>query len=354
MLTRLLIGGAAGLLCGALLGYLGKCRGGPCPLTGNPYSGAAVGVVFGVLVALALEGASSMRQAEAAGQLPVIKGEQQFRSTVMDAGKPVLVEFFGKWCAFCGKLEARLAELARQYGDRMEFVKVDVDRNADLAHRYGISEIPVVILFVDGQETHRWVGLRDPDEYRRVLDEVQPAPRKESPMTQRTGSVMMKGKPVALEGNAVNVGDAAPDFVAVDTDMKEVRLSDYRGKVVLLLSVPSLDTSVCSLETRKFNESASRLGGDVVILTVSMDLPFAQKRWCGAEGVKAVKTLSDYRDASFGLAYGVLMKDLRLLARAVFVVGRDGKITYKQLVSEVSSEPDYDTALRAVGKAAGA
>ncbi len=172
-------------------------------------------------------------------------------------------------------------------------------------------------------------------------------------MADKAGSVTMKGAPLSLAGGDVNVGDQAPDFSAVDTDLKEVKLSDYRGKVVLLVSVPSLDTSVCSVETRKFNAAASKLG-DAVILTLSMDLPFAQKRWCGAEGVDAVKTLSDHRDASFGRAYGVLISPLRLLARAVFVVDRDGKVSYKQLVGEVTDEPDYAAALQAVAKAAGA
>ncbi|MCJ7543490.1 MAG: thiol peroxidase [Phycisphaerae bacterium] len=170
-------------------------------------------------------------------------------------------------------------------------------------------------------------------------------------MTQLAASVTMKGKPVTLVGRQVNVGDAAPDFVAVDTDLKPVSLGDYRGKVVLLLSVPSLDTPVCSRETHRFNEAAAALGRDVVILTISMDLPFAQKRWCGAEGITAVRTLSDHREAAFGRAYGVLIGDLRLLARAVFVVGRDGTLRYKELVGEVSSEPDYDAALRAVAEA---
>ena len=236
MWIRILIGGGAGLLIGALLGTLGKCRAGTCPLTGSPYTGALFGAILGAAIAMSLH------------------------------SQP-------------------------------------------------------------------------------------PQKAKESPMTQPTPTVTMKGKPVSLTSQAVNVGDQAPDFVAVDTDLKEVHLSDYRGKVVLLLSVPSLDTSVCSLETRRFNEAATGLGNDVAVLVVSMDLPFAQKRWCGAEGVKAVRTLSDHRQASFGQGYGVLIGDLRLLARAVFVVGRDGKVRYKQLVGEVSSEPDYDAALEAVGEA---
>jgi thiol peroxidase len=111
--------------------------------------------------------------------------------------------------------------------------------------------------------------------------------------------------------------------------------------------VPSLDTSVCDLETRKFNEKAAQLGSDVVVLTISMDLPFAQTRWCGAAGIKNVQTLSDYRDASFGNAYGVLIKDLRLLARAVFVVDKKGVVRYLQIVPEIATEPDYDAVLKA-------
>jgi len=175
-----------------------------------------------------------------------------------------------------------------------------------------------------------------------------PASDKEDSMKERAGLVTMKGNPLTLLGNEVKAGDRARDFVALDTSLSPVRFSSFRGKVCILSSVPSLDTPVCDLETRRFNEEAGKLGEDVVVLTVSMDLPFAQKRWCGAAGVTRVKTLSDHRDASFGMAYGVLIKELRLLARAVFVVDRQGTIRYVQLVKEVSSEPDYDAVLKAV------
>lgn len=167
-------------------------------------------------------------------------------------------------------------------------------------------------------------------------------------MAERTGLVTMGGNPVTLVGDEVKVGEDAPDFVVVDNDLKPVNFSSYRGKVSVIASVPSLDTAVCSTETHRFNSEAAALGEDVVILTVSMDLPFAQKRWCGAEGVDRVVTLSDHRDASFGLAYGVLIKEVRLLARAVFVVGRDGVVRYVELVPELGREPDYEAALAAV------
>jgi thiol peroxidase len=160
-------------------------------------------------------------------------------------------------------------------------------------------------------------------------------------------SVTMKGQPLALAGKELKVGDRAPDVALTGNDMKEVKLSSWRGKVCIICSVPSLDTSVCSIETRRFNEEASSLGDNVQILTVSMDLPFAQKRWCGAEGIKRVTTLSDYRAAAFGNAYGVLIPDLRLLARAVFVVDQGGVIRYIQLVPEIATEPDYKAALTA-------
>jgi thiol peroxidase len=160
----------------------------------------------------------------------------------------------------------------------------------------------------------------------------------------------MKGNPLTLTGNEVKVGDKAPNFEVVDTGLNPVRLGGYEGKVVVISSVPSLDTPVCDLETRHFNDEAAKLGEDVKILTISMDLPFAQKRWCGAAGVTHVTTLSDHRDASFGLAYGVLIKELRLLARAVFVVDRKGIVRYVDLVKEIANEPEYEAALKVVGE----
>ncbi len=160
--------------------------------------------------------------------------------------------------------------------------------------------------------------------------------------------VTMQGKPLTLLGDEVKVGDRAPDFEVIDNDLAPVKISSFRGKICIIASVPSLDTPVCEIETKKFNEEAAGLGPDVALLTISMDLPFAQKRWCGAAGVTNVQTLSDHRDASFGTSYGVLIKELRLLARAVFVVDRDGVVRYVEVVKEITSEPDYEAALNAV------
>ena len=170
-------------------------------------------------------------------------------------------------------------------------------------------------------------------------------------MRERTGLVTMKGSPVTLVGNEVRVGQRAPDVELVANDLSMVRLSSlWKGKVCIITAVPSLDTPVCDAETRRFNEEAGKMGDGVVVLTVSMDLPFAQKRWCGAAGMKNVLTLSDHREAAFGTSYGDLIKDLRLLARAVYVVDKQGMIRYTELVKEVASEPDYEAALNAAEK----
>ena len=169
-------------------------------------------------------------------------------------------------------------------------------------------------------------------------------------MEERTGIVTMKGNPLTLDRNEVKVGDVAPEFEVLANDLSPVKFSSFRDKVCIVSSIPSLDTPVCDTETRRFNEEAERLSSDVAILTISMDLPFAQKRWCGAAGITRVQTLSDHRDASFGTSYGVLIKELRLLARAVFVVDRNGVVQYVQLAKEITQEPDYEGVLRAVSK----
>jgi len=169
-------------------------------------------------------------------------------------------------------------------------------------------------------------------------------------MQEKEGVVTMEGKPLTLLGKEIKVGEPAPDFEALANDLSPVKLSSFHGKVCIISSVPSLDTPVCDTMTRRFNEEAVALGDDVVVLTISMDLPFAQKRWCGAAGVKNVQTLSDHRDASFGNAFGVLIKELRLLARAVFVIDKDGIVRYIQIVNELTNEPDYEAVLETVKK----
>lgn len=172
-------------------------------------------------------------------------------------------------------------------------------------------------------------------------------------MAERVGEVTLHGNPFTLTGNVVNVGDKAPEFEVLDNNLSPVRFSSLQGKVAVISSVPSLDTPVCDMETRRFNQEAGNLGDNVTVLTISMDLPFAQKRWCGAAGVSRVVTLSDHRDGSFGMSYGLLIKELRLLARAVLVVDREGVIRYTELVKETANEPNYDAALKAVKECLG-
>lgn len=160
--------------------------------------------------------------------------------------------------------------------------------------------------------------------------------------------VTFHNDPVTLLGTEVSVGDTAPDFTVLANDLSPVTLADSKGKVRLISVVPSLDTGVCSVQTRKFNEEAASLGEDVRVLTISCDLPFAQARWCGAEGIDAVQTLSDHRDLSFGEAYGTIIQELRLLTRSIFVIDKDDKVAYVEYVSEVTNHPDYEKAIAAV------
>ena len=169
-------------------------------------------------------------------------------------------------------------------------------------------------------------------------------------MKERAGIVTMRKNPLTLLGDEVTVGERAPDFIALDPNLTPVKFSSFLGKICILSSVPSLDTPVCDMETRKFNDEASKLGDKIQILTISMDLPFAQKRWCGAAGVNKIQTLSDHKDAQFGLAYGVLIKELRLLARSVFLVDQKGILQYIQLVKEIANEPNYEEIWSALKK----
>jgi thiol peroxidase len=159
-------------------------------------------------------------------------------------------------------------------------------------------------------------------------------------------NITFKGNPVTLLGSEVKAGDHAPNFTVLANDLSEVTLDSTKGQVRLISVVPSLDTGVCDAQTRRFNEEASKLG-NVKILTVSVDLPFAQKRWCGAAGIENVQTLSDHRDLSFGEAYGVAIQELRLLARAVFVVDSNDTVTYVEYVSEATNHPNYEAAIEA-------
>jgi thiol peroxidase len=164
---------------------------------------------------------------------------------------------------------------------------------------------------------------------------------------ERTGLVTFKGNPMTLVGEEVKVGDRAPNFQVVDNAMQPVTLDSFKGKVKIISCVPSLDTPVCDMETRRFNEEAGKLPDKFAVLTVSMDLPFAQKRWCAAAGVEKVKTFSDYQNRSFGCAYGVLIKELKLLARTVFIVDEQDVVRYVEIVPEIAKEPDYDRVLNA-------
>ena len=167
-------------------------------------------------------------------------------------------------------------------------------------------------------------------------------------MTERTGVITFKGGPMTLVGPAIEVGADVPHFTLTANDMSDLACKTYHGKVRVISVVPSVDTPVCAAQTRTFNERATQLSDDVVVLTVSMDLPFAQARFCGAEGLNRVVTASDYKHRSFGEAFGVLIKELGLLTRAVFVVDKTDKVVYVQYVPEVTEEPNYDSALAAV------
>ncbi len=163
---------------------------------------------------------------------------------------------------------------------------------------------------------------------------------------ERKNAATFKGGPLTLVGPELKAGDKAPDFKLIDTDLKPVTLADSTGKTRIVSVVPSIDTPVCDLQTKRFNQETSKLPANVAVITVSMDLPFAQGRWCGLAGADKVQMLSDYQEHAFGRAYGVLIKELQLLSRAVFVIGPDDKMQYVEYVKEVTNHPDYDKVLK--------
>jgi thioredoxin-dependent peroxiredoxin len=165
-------------------------------------------------------------------------------------------------------------------------------------------------------------------------------------MQERKGAVTFKNGPITLIGPEIKVGDSAPNFKVLTGKLEEVTLDTYKGKTLILSVAPSLDTGVCAEQTRRFNKEVAGLPAGVEVLTISVDLPFAQNRFCTAESIK-IATLSDHRDMSFGDAYGTHIKELRLEARAIFVVGKDGKVKHVEYVKEVTTHPDYDKALAA-------
>jgi thiol peroxidase len=162
---------------------------------------------------------------------------------------------------------------------------------------------------------------------------------------ERTGVITFKGNGMTLLGPDVQVGEPAPDFTALNNALEPVSLSDFKGKVVIISVVPSVDTPVCEMQTKRFNEEANN--AEITIITISMDLPFAQKRFCGANEIRNLVLLSDYKDHDFARKYGLQIKELGLLSRAVFVIDKEGKVAYKEICSEVTNHPDYDKALEA-------
>lgn len=167
-------------------------------------------------------------------------------------------------------------------------------------------------------------------------------------MNTSNKNITFKGNPIEVSGNELSVGSIIPDFTLTGNDLSPVTISNFSGKKLIISVIPSLDTPICSVQTKRFNEEISKLGDEVAVLTVSRDLPFAQKRWCAAENATNVVTASDYKERTFGKAFGVDIESLGILARAIFVVAKDGKITHLEYVPEIGQEPDYEAAISAL------
>lgn len=167
---------------------------------------------------------------------------------------------------------------------------------------------------------------------------------------ERLNAATLKGNPLTLLGKEIKIGEKAPDFTVLSNDLKEIMLDQFKNKIKLIASVPSLDTPICDLEIKRFNDEATSLSKDIIIIFISMDLPFAQKRFCSAYNIKKVKTFSDHKDSNFGNNYGVLIKELRLLSRAIFIADKDNIIRYTEYVKEIGNPPDYKSAINALKK----
>jgi len=351
------IGVGIGLAFGAAFGHFMKARGGTCPLTCNPLGAALLGGLIGLLIASALGRAGGQEAFQSIDHFQELKTNDQLNHLLGWSEKVVLVDFYRPDCPPCRRLAPVLGKLSGEYEDRVEFAKVNVYDSPELPRRFEIRGVPTVILFSRGEEVGSWAGHLDEQAVRQKIESAlnkhvpaikSPEDGEEEETMSKEYDVTFKGKPLTLIGDVPGVDDDAPDATLVDNDLSEFKLSSLKGKVVILATAPSLDTPVCSTQTKKFNDALAQFGESVVVVTVTMDLPFAQKRWCGAEGADNVITLSDHRSAQFGKAYGVLIDELRLLARAVFVVNAEGDVKYVEVVPEMTNEPNYEAALQAV------
>lgn len=361
MSARILIGIGLGVAVGGAVGLFMKSRGGTCPITCNPIGSAVLGGVIGLLVSMSF-GQPSRNAFADVEHFQAVENREQFDKLLDWSEKLVLVDFYRPDCPPCRRLAPVLGKLSHEFEGRVEFVKVNVYDAEELARGFGLRGVPTVVMFSHSREIARWVGYLDEDAARKQInaalekhlptpplqDDTEEEPQQEEETMTSSYNVTFKGNPMDLIGDVPGVGSDAPDATLADNDLQDFTLSSLRGKVVVLATAPSLDTPVCSTQTRKFNDAVGELGDNVVVVTVTMDLPFAQKRWCGAEGAENVITLSDHRTGQFGKAYGVLIDGLRLLARSVFVVDAKGDIQYVEVVPEMTDEPNYEAALQAV------
>ena len=301
----------------------------------------------------------------------VKKVEKKVKKTVARASKKAtklvtkaakgVEKLEAKWKKAVGQKDEMIRKLKGQLAERQEDLRQG-EKTIREAMGKATEEISAIKAKTD-QTLMDWKSKAEA-EYKKLKEELEKKAEKKlaeakaaarelaakaaPAVPERSGLVAFKGNPMTLLGTEVKVGDKAPDFKVVDNAMQPATLDSFRGKIKIISAVPSLDTPVCDMETRRFNQEADRMPENVVVLTVSMDLPFAQKRWCAAAGVEKVKTLSDFQARSFGPAYGVLIKELQLLARAVFIVDDQDVVRYVEIVPEIAKEPDYGRILEAV------